>query len=86
MKKNQTINVQGSEITVINSEQADYISLTDIARYKDATNTDDIIKNWLRNRNTIELLGFWELMYNPNFKPVEFDGFKKQAGLKRQMQ
>jgi hypothetical protein len=55
--------------------------LTDIAKYKDPTNTDDIIKNWLRNRNTIELLGFWEKMYNPDFKPVEFDGFRKQAGL-----
>jgi len=55
--------------------------LTDIAKHKDAVSTDDIIKNWLRNRNTIELLGFWEQLYNPNFKPVEFDGFKKQAGL-----
>ena len=44
-------------------------------------NTDDIIKNWLRNRNTIELLGFWELIHNSNFKSVEFDGFRKQAGL-----
>ena len=42
---------------------------------------DDIIKNWMRNRNTIELLGFWETIYNPHFKPVEFDGFRKQAGL-----
>ena len=55
--------------------------MTDIAKHKDAVSTDDIIKNWLRNRNTIELLGFWEQLYNPNFKPVEFDGFKKQAGL-----
>ncbi len=59
----------------------DFISLTEIARYKDAINTDDIIKKCLRNRNTIELLGFWETMYNPNFKPVEFDGFRKQARL-----
>jgi hypothetical protein len=81
MAKNKTITVKGTEITVFQGEQSDFISLTDIAKYKDAANTDDIIKNWLRNRNTIELLGFWELMYNPNFKPVEFDGFKKQAGL-----
>ena len=81
MAKNKTINVKGTEISVFHGEQADYISLTDIARYKDANNTDDIIKNWLRNRNTIELLGFWEQLYNPNFKPVEFDGFRKQAGL-----
>ena len=81
MAKNKTITVKGTEITVFQGEQDDYISLTDIARHKDPNNTDDIIKNWLRNRNTIELLGFWEIMYNPNFKPVEFDGFKKQAGL-----
>jgi hypothetical protein len=81
MSKNKTINVKGTEIAIFQGEQADYVSLTDIARYKDANNTDDIIKNWLRNRNTIELLGFWEQLYNPNFKPVEFDGFRKQAGL-----
>ncbi len=81
MSKNKTINVKGTEITIFQGEQSDFISLTDIARYKDAENTDDIIKNWLRNRNTIELLGFWEQMYNPDFKPVEFDGFRKQAGL-----
>ena len=81
MAKNQTINVKGTEITLINKEEKDFISLTDIAKYKDADHTDDIVKNWLRNRNTIELLGFWEQMHNPNFKPVEFDGFRKQAGL-----
>jgi hypothetical protein len=80
MTKNKTINVKGTEITIFQGEQSDYISLTDIARYKDATNTDTIIQNWLRNRNTIELLGFWELMYNPDFKPLEFEGFRKQAG------
>jgi hypothetical protein len=79
--KNQKIDVQGKEITIIIKEKKDFISLTDIARYKDAVNTDDIIKNWMRNRNTIELLGFWEQLHNPNFKPVEFDGFRKQAGL-----
>ena len=81
MVKNKKIQVQGTEITITSGQLDDYISLTDIARYKDTTNTDDIIKNWLRNRNTIELLGFWESIYNPNFKPVEFDGFRKQAGL-----
>ncbi len=45
------------------------------------THTDSIIQNWLRNRNTIELLGFWEQIYNPNFNPLEFEGFRKQAGL-----
>ena len=79
--KNTKIIVKGSEISVWHIENEDYISLTNLARHKDAVNTDDIIKNWLRNRNTIELLGFWEMLYNPGFKPVEFDGFRKQAGL-----
>ena len=79
--KTSKLKVNGSEISFFNIDTEEYISLTDIAKHKDATNTDDIIKNWLRNRNTIELLGFWEQLYNPNFKPVEFDGFKKQAGL-----
>ncbi len=73
--------VQGTEITIFQSELADFVSLTDIARYKDLERTDTIIQNWLRNRNTIELLGFWEQLYNPDFKPIEFDGFRKQAGL-----
>ena len=73
----KVINVNGTEIAILQTDQSDFISLTDIARYKDAEHTDDIIKNWLRNRNTIELLGFWEQMHNPLFKPVEFDGFKK---------
>src|SRR5699024_6344299 len=59
----------------------DYISLTDIARYKDSKNMSSIIQNWMRNRNTIELLGFWETIYNPSFKPLEFEWFRKQAGL-----
>ncbi|MEP7268051.1 MAG: KilA-N domain-containing protein [Saprospiraceae bacterium] len=81
MSKNKTINVKGTEITIFQNENSDYISLTDIARYKDADNTDTIIQNWLRNRNSIELLGFWEMLYNSNFKPLEFEGFRKQAGL-----
>ncbi|MBP6576320.1 MAG: KilA-N domain-containing protein [Chryseobacterium sp.] len=81
MAKNKKINVQGVDIVLYQDNNNDYISLTDIARHKDSENTDDIVKNWMRNRNTIELLGFWETMYNPDFKPVEFDGFRKQAGL-----
>ena len=79
--KSNKIDVKGISIVIYKSGLEDYISLTDIARYKDISNTDSIIQNWLRNRNTIELLGFWETIYNPNFKPVEFDGFRKQAGL-----
>lgn len=81
MAKNKTISVQGFDIVWYETNYNDYISLTDIARYKDAEHTDAIIQNWLRNRNTIELLGFWESIYNPNFKPLEFEGFRKQAGL-----
>lgn len=81
MAINKKINVQGLEVVLYQNNEEDYLSLTDIARYKDAFNTDIIIQNWLRNRNTVELLGFWEMMYNPNFKPLEFEGFRKQAGL-----
>ena len=79
--KNRKINVQGNEITIIVGGGRDYISLTDIARYKDPEHIDVIIQNWLRNRNTVELLGFWEIINNPDFNPLEFDGFRKQAGL-----
>ena len=79
--KNNKITVKGSEISILRIETEDFISLTDIAKHKDAERTDYIIQNWLRNRNTVELLGYWEQLYNPNFKPVEFDGFRKQAGL-----
>ena len=81
MAKNKIITVKGTEITLFSEGTNDFISLTDIARHKDSAHTDPIIQNWLRNRNTIELLGFWESMYNPNFKPLEFEGFRKQAGL-----
>jgi len=81
MSKSKTIRVQGTVITILQNESSDFVSLTDIARYKDVERTDTIIQNWLRNRNTIELLGFWEQLYNPDFNPLEFDGFRKQAGL-----
>ncbi|MBE5933951.1 MAG: KilA-N domain-containing protein [Lachnospiraceae bacterium] len=57
----------------------DYISLTDIAKYKSDA-PDDVIKNWLRRKDVIEFLGLWEMLHNEDFKPVEFDGFKKEAG------
>ena len=74
--KNKII-VQNIEVSM----KDDYISLTDIAKYKDTQEANEIIRNWLRNRNTIEFLGIWEKIYNDNFKPVEFDGFRKKAGL-----
>jgi hypothetical protein len=76
------ITVQQQEITVISSNQMDYISLTDMANGKEnSSRAADIIKNWLRNRYTLEFLGTWEKIHNPNFKVVVFDHFKSQAGL-----
>jgi hypothetical protein len=75
------IEVKGTTITVVSGDVDDYISLTDIARYKDSDHTDDIIRNWLRNRNTLEFLGIWEQLNNPVFNPVEFDGIRMQSGL-----
>lgn len=76
------INVLESEITIISIAEKDYISLTDMANAKESeSRAADIIKNWLRNRYTLEFLGTWELINNPNFKVVEFDHFKSQAGL-----
>jgi hypothetical protein len=65
----------------LSGQQEDYISLTNIARYKDSERTDYLIQNWMRNRNTIEFLGLWERLNNPGFNPIEFDGIRKQAGL-----
>ena len=83
MNKNKktTIEVKGAAITVFSQKEDDYICITDIARYKNAERTDDLVRNWLRNRNTIEFLGIWEQLNNPDFKPVEFDGIRMHAGL-----
>lgn len=75
------IEVKGTPITVISGREEDYLSLTDIARYKNSDHSDDLIRNWLRNRNTLEFVGIWEQLNNPAFNPVEFDGIRKQAGL-----
>lgn len=80
MKKSK-MDVQGKEIAVIAKNNDDYISLTDIARYRDKERTDYIIQNWIRSRTTIEYLGIWEQLNNPDFNSIEFDGFRKQAGL-----
>ena len=79
--KKSSISVQGTAITILSQREDDYISLTDIARYKDSERTDYIIQNWMRNRNTIEFLGLWERLNNPGFNPIEFDGIKNQIGL-----
>lgn len=76
------IMVQNTEITVLSYNDKDYISLTDMANGKQSeSRAADIIKNWIRTRYTIEFLGTWEMIHNPNFKVVEFDHFKMQAGL-----
>ena len=76
------INVKDSEITIISVNEHDYISLTDMANAKESeSRAADIIKNWIRTRYTLEFLGTWEQIHNPDFKVVEFDHFKMQAGL-----
>jgi len=78
--KKEIIEAKGVSIQVYTEDfKNDYISLTDIAKYK-SDEPNDVIRNWLRSKDTIEFLGLWEIINNPNFKPVEFDGFKKEAG------
>jgi len=81
MAKNDTIKVLSTEVKIKSIDQSDFICLTDIAKSKNPEHPDDLIRNWLRNRNTLELLGIWEQLHNPDFNPVEFDGIRKQAGL-----
>ncbi len=80
-RKNKKIEVQGSEITIMATNEQDYISLTDMVR--DIDNGLVLIEKWLRNKNTIEFLGIWEEIYNPSFNSSEFGGIKNQAGLNR---
>ena len=74
------ITVKGSDVTIIKIDDVDYISITDIAKIKNPDDANGVIANWMRTRNTIEYLGIWEHLYNPNFKPLEFEGFKNEAG------
>ena len=81
-RKTSSILVQDVPVTVMSIDQRDYISLTDMAKARtDAGRAADVIKNWLRARSTLEFLGTWEIMYNPDFRVVEFDHFKSEAGL-----
>ena len=76
MAKNNSITVQNIKIAITSINNEDYISLTDMVKAKDDdSRAADIIKNWLRNRGTLEFLGTWESIYNPDFKVVEFDHF-----------
>ena len=76
----QTLTVKNTSVSVIKVGNEDFLSLTDIARFK-SDEPNAVIANWLRNRNTIEYLGIWESLYNPDFNPLEFEGVKKEAGL-----
>lgn len=73
--------VKNQTIKTLSKDGVDYICITDIARQKNSEDPNGVIANWMRNRNTIEFLGIWESLYNPNFNPLEFEGFRKEAGL-----
>ena len=79
--KKSTIKVLGADVAVLSQSQQDTICLTDIAKFKNPDHPDDVIRNWLRSRNTVEFLGIWERLNNPSFNPVEFDGIRMQTGL-----
>jgi len=78
MGKTTKIKVEEKLISIVKKDEQDYICLTDMVRDEEGS---DHIRNWMRNRNTVEFIGLWETIHNPNFKPVEFDTFRKQAGL-----
>ncbi len=78
----KVIKTRGLQINTFVQNEDDYISLTDIARYKDAARTDQVIQNWIRSQDTIDFLGIWEKVNNADFKPLDFEGFKNKAGSK----
>jgi len=80
MLKKQKVNVKGTDVIVFSVGGEEYVSITDIARYKNPNEPKDVVKNWMRNRSTIEFLGLWEKIHNQEFKGVEFDSFMYQAG------
>lgn len=79
--KKSTIEVQGTAVGIVFQPDRDLICLTDIARFKNPERSDDLVRNWLRTRDTVEFLGVWERLHNPGFNSVEFDGIRMQAGL-----
>lgn len=80
MMKASKLKVDQIEISLISDKEEEFISLTDMARYRDAERTNYIIQNWMRTRSTIEFVGLWEQLHNPDFKSIEFDAFKNEAG------
>ena len=81
MAKQNEIKVKTAIIKTMQKNGMDFLCITDIARQKNSIDPNGVIANWMRNRNTIEFLGIWETLYNPNFNPLEFEGFKTEAGL-----
>ena len=80
-KKVTNIEVKDATVRTIKHEGEDFVCITDIARQKNSSDPNGVIANWMRNRNTIEFLGVWEQLFNPCFNPLEFEGFRKEAGL-----
>ena len=76
----QTINVIGHEVVLFSKGNKEYISLTDLAKYRNNNAPADVVKNWMRGKSTVDFLGLWEKLNNPRFKLVEFDQFKNDAG------
>lgn len=79
----EKINVLDQQVAIVPIDGVDYINITDMARYRDEERTDYVLQNWLRNRDTIEFLGIWEHLNNPEFDNEAFEGFRRQAGLNR---
>lgn len=80
IEKKLKIEILGTSISIINSINNDMISITDIAKFRNTLEPFSVINNWMRNRSTIEFIGLWEILNNPNFKPLEFERFKNEAG------
>ena len=80
-KKTNIIVVKDTTIKTLKIDDVEYVCITDIARQKNEQEPNSVVANWMRNRNTIEFLGIWETLYNPKFNPLEFEGFRKEAGL-----
>ena len=82
--KSDILHVKGIDVGIYTEDyRNEYISLTDIARYRNSDDPRFAIQNWMRNRNTIEFLGLWKSLHNPSFNRVQFDTFKTEAGLNR---
>lgn len=80
MKKTGELDIRGTLVRVVKINGEDYVSLTDMAKLK-SEDAQQTISNWMRNRMTLEYLGLWEELYNPDFKPLGFEGFRKEVGL-----